>query len=246
MTVEAFGSTRSSGSRTSELHGHPVLSAYLDLDPSRFPTPAARDAQLGSLLADAQHDAAEQDLGGVQRGRRSHPSDAAFGPDDHSRGTRTGDLLLRRGRESSTPFACQARVEPMAVVDTVPVAGAAGRDRRTRRLGCGRREPSQRTAAPWRPRRAGAVRGNPRSAPPPARSGRLVPSALPAGDRGGGGVARTRGRRPPAARPPAPPVRTPRDHRLRRAAARDRAQPSPRPDRRSRRNGQRRPRARLG
>jgi hypothetical protein len=34
-----------------ESGGNPILSVYLDLDPSRFPTRAARDAELSALLA---------------------------------------------------------------------------------------------------------------------------------------------------------------------------------------------------
>jgi hypothetical protein len=36
-----------------ESAGHPVLSVYLDLDPSRFPTPSAREAELSALLSSA-------------------------------------------------------------------------------------------------------------------------------------------------------------------------------------------------
>ena len=41
--------------RLSQLHtdGHPVLSLHLDLDPSRFPTPAARGTELSALLSHA-------------------------------------------------------------------------------------------------------------------------------------------------------------------------------------------------
>ena len=48
-----------------ESDGHPVLSVYLDLDTTRFPTPAARDAELSALLshADAHNADAEQICG---------------------------------------------------------------------------------------------------------------------------------------------------------------------------------------
>jgi len=61
VTDYAFG--RESLERLSRLdtRGHPVLSVYLDLDPTRFPTPAARDAQLGSLLDQARREAGEHD-----------------------------------------------------------------------------------------------------------------------------------------------------------------------------------------
>lgn len=45
--------------RLSELHaeGHAVLSVYVDLDASRFPTPAARDTELRALLSQARREA---------------------------------------------------------------------------------------------------------------------------------------------------------------------------------------------
>ena len=119
MTVEAFGTDTLERLSDLQVHGHPVLSAYVDLDPSRFPTPAARDAQLGSLLADAQHDAAEKDLGGVQEDV------------DHIQAMLHSDptIVEEHARWRSSPAPKQgildavrlpSPVEPMAVVDTVP------------------------------------------------------------------------------------------------------------------------------
>jgi hypothetical protein len=45
-----------------DTHGHPILSVYLDLDPSRFPTPDTRDTQLGSLLDQARREAGDQEV----------------------------------------------------------------------------------------------------------------------------------------------------------------------------------------
>ena len=119
MTVETFGADTLARLSHLQMHGHPVLSAYLDLDPSRFPTPAARDSQLGSLLAEAQHDAAEQDLGGVQEDV------------DHIQAMLRSDPTIVRGARALAIFSCASQgildavrlpspVVPMAVVDTVP------------------------------------------------------------------------------------------------------------------------------
>ena len=54
-----------------EADGNPILSVYLDLDPSRFPTPAARDAELSALLAGTG--AHELDVKHVRETVRAHP-----------------------------------------------------------------------------------------------------------------------------------------------------------------------------
>ena len=119
MTTEALGIDTLERLSGLHVHGHPVLSAYLDLDPSRFPTPAARHAQLGSLLADAQHDAAEHELGGVQQDV------------DHIQAMLHSDPTIVRGARALAIFSCAqagildavslpSPVEPMAVVDTIP------------------------------------------------------------------------------------------------------------------------------
>ncbi len=89
---------------------HPVLSVYLDLDPSRFPTPAERDAELSALLSRAgAHDV---DAARARDAVRSHPD-------------------LARGAQGVAIFSCAAAgvlevlplpepVEPLVVVDTVP------------------------------------------------------------------------------------------------------------------------------
>jgi len=37
-----------------DAHGHPILSVYLDLDPTRFPTPDTRQTEFGAVLDDAR------------------------------------------------------------------------------------------------------------------------------------------------------------------------------------------------
>ena len=102
-----------------EVAGHPVLSVYLDLDPSRFPTPAARQAQLGSLLGEAHHDAAEKDVREVQADLERIET------------MLQSDPTVTREAQAVAIFACAQAgildavrlptpVEPMAVVDTVP------------------------------------------------------------------------------------------------------------------------------
>ncbi len=90
--------------------GNPVLSVYLDLDPSRFPTPGARDAELSALLAGAGAD--ELDVKHVREAVRTHPE-------------------LAHGAHGLAIFSCAASgvlealavpepVEPLVVVDSVP------------------------------------------------------------------------------------------------------------------------------
>jgi peptide chain release factor subunit 1 len=93
-----------------ETAGHPVLSVYFDLDPSRFPTPAARDAELSALLSGAG--ARDLDAKQVRDAVSAHPA-------------------LAQGAQGVAIFSCSAAgalevlalpepVEPLVVVDTVP------------------------------------------------------------------------------------------------------------------------------
>jgi peptide chain release factor subunit 1 len=102
-----------------ELDGRPVLSVYLDLDPSRFPTPGSRAAQLGSLLGEAQHDATSKELDGVEA------------EVDRIQTMLRSDPAILRGARALAIFSCAeagildavrlpCAVEPMAVVDSVP------------------------------------------------------------------------------------------------------------------------------
>ena len=93
-----------------ESEGHPVLSVYFDLDPSRFPTPSARDTELSALLSGA--------------GRRD--ADA-----QRVRDAVAAQPELALGAQAVAIFSCAAAgvleivalpepVEPLIVVDTVP------------------------------------------------------------------------------------------------------------------------------
>jgi len=119
MGTEAFGPDTLERLSGLEPNGHPVLSVYVDLDPSRFPTPAARAAQLGSLLGEAQHDAADKALDGVRTDVKRIQL------------MLQSDPTLTRGAHALAIFACAeagildtirlpTAVEPMAAVDAVP------------------------------------------------------------------------------------------------------------------------------
>ena len=89
--------------------GNPILSVYFDLDPSRFPTPAARDVELAALLGSTG--AEELDVKHVRDAVRKHPE-------------------LAQGAHGLAIFSCAASgllevlpvpesVEPLAVIDSV-------------------------------------------------------------------------------------------------------------------------------
>ncbi len=95
-----------------ETHGHPVLSVYINLDPARFPTPAALDAQLGSLLDEARREAGAPEA-------------------DHLEAWLNTDPSIRCNARSLAVFSSMdgglfeavrlpGLVEPLAAVDTVP------------------------------------------------------------------------------------------------------------------------------
>ncbi len=93
-----------------ESAGHPVLSVYLDLDPSRFPTPSARKEELSALLSTAG--ARDVDAERVRNAVIAHPE-------------------LAHGAQAVAIFSCAAAgaleilalpepVEPLVVLDSVP------------------------------------------------------------------------------------------------------------------------------
>lgn len=119
MAIQALETDTLERLSSLEVAGHPVLSVYLDLDPSRFPTPAARQAQLGSLLGEAHHDAAEEDVREIQADL------------ERIQTMLQSDPTVSRGAQAVAIFACAkggileavrlpTPVEPIAVVDTVP------------------------------------------------------------------------------------------------------------------------------
>jgi len=92
-----------------EAQGNQILSVYLDLDPSQFPTPAARDAELSALLAGTG--AHELDVRHVREAVRTHTE-------------------LANGTHGLAIFSCAASgvlevlpvpapVEPLVVIDSV-------------------------------------------------------------------------------------------------------------------------------
>jgi peptide chain release factor subunit 1 len=93
-------------------HGHPVLSVYLDLDPARFPTPAARDTQLRALLSEARRDAPKRDVDAIRALLDSEPAIA--------RGARGLAIFSSADADVLEAVGLPSAVEPMAVVDTVP------------------------------------------------------------------------------------------------------------------------------
>lgn len=90
--------------------GLPLLSVYLDLDASRFPTPGAREAELSALLSHAG-----ADNGSAERVRellRSQP--------DLVRDATALAIFSTPGDGPLEAIALPQPVEPMAVVDSVP------------------------------------------------------------------------------------------------------------------------------
>jgi peptide chain release factor subunit 1 len=105
-----------------DTRGVPVLSVYLDLDPARFPTPAARAAELRALVARArrQAQAVSALLGEVldadmDRLRRIIEADPAL-----VRGARGLAIFSAAGADLLEVVAMPSAVDPMAIVDSVP------------------------------------------------------------------------------------------------------------------------------
>lgn len=95
---------------TLETRGHPLLSVYLDLDATRFPTPASRDAELSALLSEAGADTADADS--IRELLRATP--------DLVRGARGLALFSSVDPGTLEAVALPVAVEPMSVVDVVP------------------------------------------------------------------------------------------------------------------------------
>lgn len=112
MTTEALGIDTPERLSQIDWHGHPVLSIYLDLDPARFPTPAARDTQLRALLSEARREAPERDVDSIRALLDSEPAIA--------RGARGLAIFSSADADVLEAVRLPSPVEPMAVVDTVP------------------------------------------------------------------------------------------------------------------------------
>lgn len=90
--------------------GHPVVSLYLDLDPGRFATAGARDAELSALLA---HVGARSDDTAQIRGLLHEQPELAHGAQGLA-------VFSAAAAGALEVVALPAHVEPMAVVDTIP------------------------------------------------------------------------------------------------------------------------------
>ncbi|MGZ4305217.1 MAG: baeRF10 domain-containing protein [Solirubrobacteraceae bacterium] len=95
-----------------DAHGHPILSVYVDLDPTRFPTPDTRGTELGALLDDARRQGGEKDADRVQTWLNANP---AIG-----RGARGLALFSSAPTEIFEIVPLPTPVEPLTVLDTVP------------------------------------------------------------------------------------------------------------------------------
>ncbi len=95
-----------------DAHGHPVLSIYIDFDARRFPTPAARAAQLGSLLDEARRQAGESEVARVEALLSTEPS--------IGRGGNGLAIFSSAGAGFLELVRLTDPVEPLAVVDTIP------------------------------------------------------------------------------------------------------------------------------
>lgn len=91
-------------------HGRPFLSLYLDLDLTRFPTPAAREAELSALLAHAG--AHDEDAKRVRELLHARP--------DLVRDAQALAIFSCVESGALEVVALPQPVEPMAVVDTAP------------------------------------------------------------------------------------------------------------------------------
>ena len=95
-----------------DAHGQPVLSVYIDLDPSQFPTPETRAAQLGSLLAAARRQTAAAEADRVEAWFSSEPTIV--------RGARALAIFSSEGGHFLEAVLLTKSVEPLAIVDTIP------------------------------------------------------------------------------------------------------------------------------
>ena len=90
--------------------GHPVLSLYLDLDASRFPSPAARDAELSTLLARAGAPSADADQ--VRGLLHAQP--------ELAHGARALAIFSSAEAGALRAVSLPEHVDPMAIIDSVP------------------------------------------------------------------------------------------------------------------------------
>ena len=90
--------------------GQPVLSVYFDLDPGRFPTPAARNAELSALLSSA----------GARDPDAKRVRDAVEADPELARGAHGVAIFSCAATGALEVLALPEPVEPLVVIDTVP------------------------------------------------------------------------------------------------------------------------------
>lgn len=95
-----------------DTHGQPVLSLYIDLDPSRFPTPDTRASQLGSLLDAARRQSAAEEADRVEAWLSSDPR--------ITRGALGLAIFSAQGGHLLEAVRLTEPVEPLAIVDSIP------------------------------------------------------------------------------------------------------------------------------
>jgi len=95
-----------------DAQGQPVLSVYIDLDPTRFPTPDTHASQLGSLLAAARRQTAAAEADRVEAWFSSDPTIV--------RGVRALAIFSSEGGHFLEAVLLTKSVEPLAIVDTIP------------------------------------------------------------------------------------------------------------------------------
>ena len=96
----------------SDTHGQPVLSLYINLEPSRFPTPDTQASQLGSLLDAARRQNATEEADRIEAWLSSDPTIA--------RGSRGLAIFSSQRGHLLAAVPLTKPVEPLAIVDTIP------------------------------------------------------------------------------------------------------------------------------
>jgi len=95
-----------------DTRGQPVLSVYVDLDPTRFPTPDTRASELGALLALARREGGEEE---VERIRAWLEADGTI-----VRGARGLAIFSSARADLFETVRLPSPVEPLVIMDTVP------------------------------------------------------------------------------------------------------------------------------
>jgi peptide subunit release factor 1 (eRF1) len=94
-----------------DTHEQPVLSLYIDLEPSRFPTPDTQASQLGSLLDAARRQNAAEEADRIEAWLSSDPTIA--------RGTHGLAIFSSQHDHLFEAVPLTQPMEPLAIVDTI-------------------------------------------------------------------------------------------------------------------------------